>query len=209
MNYRLFLLSLLTFFIACSETNDTDRFQFSIPVDTVSKVIATNPNEPPPPPILKPYYANFNFLVDSTDKLYFFQQQTYRWICGTGLDENTPPEYIDLRPTEIVIVPVESVKRFVELNIFNHDQDDRVVAIGLLKDTIVSEGLYNLTQLLKDTTNKTRWFLRPATQEERIVLDYKQRQSMFYPEDIHWDSSKTRFPPKVEITDFTPPKLEE
>ncbi len=141
--------------------------------------------------------------------MYFYQKQTYRWTCGTGLDENTPPEYIDLRPTEIVVVANENLKRFVELNIFNHDADYRVVAIGLLKDTVTSEGLYSLTRLLTDTANKARWFLRPATQEETIVLDYKKRQARFYPEDIHWDSSKTRFPSKIEITNFTPPKLEE
>jgi hypothetical protein len=209
MNCKLSLISLLTFFIACSDTNDTGKFQFSVPVDTISRVKVTDPTEPPPPPIVKPYYTNFNFIVDSSGILYFYQQQTYRWTCGTGLDENTPPEYIDLRPTEIVVVPKENLRRFVELNILNYDADYRVVAIGLLKDTVTSEGLYTLTQLLRDTANKTRWFLRPATQEETIALNYKKKQARFYPEDIHWDSSKTRFPPKVEITDFTTPKLEE
>lgn len=200
---------MLTFLIACSDISDTSKFMFSVPVDTVLTVKVTDPNEPPPPPIVKPYYTDFNFIIDSIGNLYFYQQQIYRWRCGTGLNEDTPPEYIDLRPTEIVIVPRESVKTFVELNIFNHDPDDRVVAIGLLKDTIVSEGLFHLTQLFKDTANKTRWFLRQATQEEIIVLDYKKRQARFFPDEIHWDSSKTRFPPKVEITDFTSPRFEE
>jgi hypothetical protein len=125
------------------------------------------------------------------------------------LDENTPPEYIDLRPNEIVAVPREGLKSFVELNVLSHDPDERIVAIGLLKDTTTSEALYNLTQILKDTSNRTRWFIRKVTQEEAIALDYKKRQARFYPEDINWDSTKTRFPPKVDITDFTTPKFEE
>jgi hypothetical protein len=141
--------------------------------------------------------------------LFFFQTQTYRWTCGTGLDENTSPEFLDLRPIDIVAVPLAGLKSFVQLNIFNHDKDERIVAISLLKDTIHSEELNNLMQLLKDTSNKTRWFLRKATQEETIVLEYKRRQARFFPEDIHWDSTKTRFPPRIEITDFTPPKIEE
>ncbi len=114
-----------------------------------------------------------------------------------------------MRPIEIVAVPKEGLKRFIDWNILNYDPDYRVVAIGLLQDTVKSEALYNLTQLLNDKTIKTRWFLRKATQEETVVLDYKKRQARFYPEDIHWDSTKTRFPPKVDITDFTPPKFEE
>jgi len=185
------------------------KFLFNVPVDTVARFKATDPHEPPPPPVLKPFYTNFNFIVDSSGNLFFFKTQTYRWTCGTGLDENTPPEFIDLRPIEIVAVPKEVLKRFIDLNILNHDPDYRVVAIGLLKDTVKSEALYNLTQLLNDTTIKTRWFLRKATQEETVVLDYKKRQARFIPEDIHWDSTKTRFPPKVDITDFTPSKFEE
>ena len=68
----------------------------------------------------------------------------------------------------------------------------KVVAIGLLTDSIESKELYRLTQLLKDTSIKTRWFMRKATQKESIVLDYKKRQAKFYPEDIQWDNSKNK-----------------
>lgn len=207
MNGKLLVISLLT--LSCNDSNDANKFLFNVPVNFDVSIKVTDHDEPPPPPVVKPYYANFNFIIDSTGNLYFFQQQTYRWICGTGLDENTLPEYIDLRPTEIVAVPLNGLKSFIDSNIFNHDPDARIVAIGFLKDTIKSEGLYNLTQLLKDTSNKTRWFIRHSTQEEAIVLNFKKRQARFYPDDIHWDSSKTRFPPKVDITKFTPPKIEE
>jgi len=209
MNWKLFLIVLLPITVSCSDTTVTDTFLFTIPVDTVSEQKVADPNEPPPPPIYKLYYTAFNFIVDSSGNLFFFQRQMPSLICGTGLDENAAPAYIDLRPTDIVAVPKEGLRSFVDLNIFTHPPDDRIVAIGLLKNKIQSEELYKLTQLLKDTSKKARWFIRKATQEESIVLDYKKKLAKFYPEDIHWDSTKTRFPPKLEITDFTPPKIEE
>jgi len=208
MNYKEILFSLLTLLSACSDSKDTRKIRFSVPFDTVSSAKVIDPNNPPLPPQVRRYYTNFNFIVDSSGRLYFYQQQTYRWKCGTGMDENTPPGYIDLRPKEIVVLSQDNLRQFLELNVFNGDVEDRVVAIGLLKDTVTSEGLYNLLHQLSDTTNKAKWFLRAATQEEQIVIDYKNRQASFFPEDIKWDSSKTIFPPRIERMEFVPPKIE-
>jgi hypothetical protein len=207
MSRILSLISLLALFSCLG--SEEKKFVFTDQVNSTKKTDLIKQNELPLLPNLKTWYTNFNFIIDSFGGLYFYQHQLNSSRCGTGLDENTPPEFIDLRPTQIVVVPKENLRRFLELNIFNHDAVNRFISIGLLKDTIISEGLYKLTQLLHDKSIKTQWFLRLATQEEYIALDYKKRQERFYPEDIHWDSSKTRFPPKIEITEYVPPKSEE
>jgi hypothetical protein len=192
--------------VACSAPAKEKIETFIVP-ERVKPVIDTgSSSEPPPPPAIQSYYLPFNFIVDSVGNLYFYQLQRHRFYCGTGIDWDTPPEFLDLRPADIVQVPSDQMEQFVKLNIFSHDSEDRQIAIAAFTDTIESAGITQMMALLKDTANHCRWFLRMVTQEERVVLDYKKSDRYYDAGMINWDSSKTRFPLQIdEMMRFNPP----
>jgi hypothetical protein len=57
-----------------------------------------------------------------------------------------------------------------------------------------SEPLSRIMMMFKDSSNHVKWLFRGVTQEDEIVLDYKQKKENYYPSDIKWDSTKIRFP---------------
>jgi len=209
MTSKLFFLFILTAFSSCSQQPTKTNDIYIVPKRQKPQV-GTKPNEPPPPPPIQTYYLPSNFIIDTAGQVYFYQQQQYGWFCGTGIDWDTPPEFINLKPKDIVRVPINDIADFVKLNILTTEGDDRLVAIASIKDTVKSEGLTNLFKIFKNTPNNIKWIFRKATQEETVVLKYKERNRKYYPEDVSWDSTKTHFLPAIEDRiKFTPPKVED
>ena len=181
--------------IACAQqyTNDT----FIVPLDTMPLYKADSskiPPDPPPPRPERAYYFPSNFIIDSTGKVFFYQKQVIWSIDGNNTDWNTPPEFINLRPKDILQIPDNSIEEFIKLNVLNIDSAKRYVAIAAAKDTIKSLGLSKIIAICKDKENHLRWKFRIITQEEGIVLEYKKRQEPYYPDEIKWDSTKIRMP---------------
>jgi hypothetical protein len=209
MTSKIFIVFLLTILISCSQKSTRSDDIYIVPKRQKPQV-STKPNEPPPPPPIQTYYLPSNFIIDSAGQIYFYQQQFGSMICGTGIEWDTPPEFIDLKPKDIVRVPISDIMNFVKINILNLDSNDRRVAIASIKDTIKSEGLTTLFKFLNDTSNKIKWRFRKATQEESIVLKFKELNWKYYSDNIKWDSTKIRFPPTIdEMLKFTTPKVED
>lgn len=198
----------MTVFISCSQRQTSTDNIYVVPVREKPE-IEIQPNEPPPPPPIQTYYLPSDFIIDTAGQVYFYQQQQYGWFCGTGINWDTPPEFIDLKPKDLVQVPVTSIEDFIKLNIVMLDSNDRRVAIASIKDTVISVGLTKIFKVFNDTTNKIKWIFRKATQEEAIVLAYKEHNRKYYSDNIEWDSSKIRFAPNLESDiKFTTPKVE-
>jgi len=198
---------LLSILIACSQPSGDDNDIHIVPILKQPK-LRTESNEPPPPPPIQVYYLPSNFIIDTAGRIYFYQQQQHAWFCGTGIEWDTPPVFIDLKPKDIIQVPIENIEGFIKLNILTLDRVDRRVAIASLKDTIKSEGLSRILKVFWDSSYKVRWAFRKATQEERIVLSFKRLNRKYSSEDIKWDSAKIYFPLKVDTEiKFTPPKV--
>ncbi|RZJ99335.1 MAG: hypothetical protein EOO43_26785 [Flavobacterium sp.] len=168
-------------------------------------------NHPPPPPPIKEYYFPSNFIIDTAGHIYFYQQKIKSgWICGTGMNWDTPPSYIDLQPNDITEIPTPNLEKFIKANIKHLDSSDRQFAIASVNDTIISSGLKKIFSVFKDKSNRITWTFRRTTPEETIVLDYKKSRKKYYAGDIKWDSTKTFFPFEVDKTiKFIPPKAEE
>jgi hypothetical protein len=151
-----------------------------------------------------------NFIIDTAGEVYYYQQPQYSFYCGTGLDWDTPPKFINLKPKDIVQVPINSLTNFMKLNVLSLAINQRRVAIASIKDTIQSIGLSKILAVCNDNSNEIRWLFRKATEEENIVLKYKKHNWRYYPEDIKWDSTKIRFESKYDSTiSFTSPKTED
>jgi hypothetical protein len=208
MTLKILLPFLLAAFISCSQKSTRTDDIYIVP-ERWKPQVDTNSNEPPPPPPIRAYYLTSNFIIDTAGQVYFYQQEQYGWFCGTGINWDTPPAFIDLKPKDIIRVPINGITDFVKVNILNLDSNYRRVAIASIKDTIKSEGLTKLFKEFNDRSNKIKWIFRKATQEEDIVLKYKELNRQYYPNDIKWDSTKTQFIPTVDdMIKFTPPKAE-
>jgi hypothetical protein len=208
MTLKIVLPFLVTVFISCSQKPTKTDDIYIVPKREKPQV-GIKPNEPPPPPPIQTYYFPSNFIIDTAGQVYFYQQQQGGWFCGTGFEWDTPPEFIDLKPKDIVRVPIKDLTDFVELNIINLGSNERWVAIASIRDTIKSEGLTKLLKVFRDPSNNIKWTFRKATEEERIVLKFKERKWRYYSSDIKWDSTKILFPPPIDdMIKFTPPKVE-
>lgn len=209
INLKNFLIIYTTVFFGCTQPGEGVTETFIVPADTMP-VYKTTGNHPPPPPPIRAYYFPSNFIFDTSGQIFFYQQEEGGWFCGTGIEWNTPPEFIDLKPKDIIQIPVDNIETFIELNILKRDSSDRYVIIASTADTIKSAGLSKVISIFKNKLNKIRWKFRKVTQEETIVLDYKKRQANYYPDGIKWDSTKTLFLPKLDnVIKFTPPKVED
>jgi len=153
---------------------------------------------------IRTYYLPFNILVDSTGQLFYFQLPYYHFQCGTGLDWDTPPEFLNLKPKDLIKLPDQNVDVFIKQNLELMEEGGRRICIASLKDTFQSEGLHKAFKILKDSTLHANWILIKATQEERTVLDYKVRQAFYDPESIQYDSTQIH---KPKIINFTIPKI--
>jgi hypothetical protein len=136
-------------------------------------------------------YLPFNLIVDSSGRIFYYQQQI---ISGSNDVDEELPAFINLRPKDIVQIPSSNIEDFIKLNILSNDNSEKLVAIALSVDTIKSEPLSKIRMMFKDTSNHVKWLIRKVTQEEKIVLQYKEKNKNYYPNDIKWDSTKIRFP---------------
>jgi hypothetical protein len=168
------------------------------------------PDDPPPPPPIQPYYLNCNFIIDSSGEVFFYGQPYYSFTCVTGLDWDTPPKFINLKPENIVHLPVKGLTDFIQLNVLSLGFRQRLIAVASVKDTIQSAGLSKIFAACNNNANEIRWLFRKTTQEENIVLKFKKLNLKYYPEDIKWDSTNILFPLKIDSTiKFTTTEISE
>jgi hypothetical protein len=209
MTRKTFLPLLFPLLISCSQQSKNGDDIYIVPVRHKPNV-STKPNEPPPPPPIQVYYLPANFIIDSNGQVRFYVYQEPSFICGTDMDWDTPPELIHLKPTELVLVPLDAIASFTKLNLLGFDSKDRRVAIASAKDTIQSPALSLLFKVLNDTSYKITWTFRKTTQEENIVLNFRKNNRKYDPDYAKWDSTKTGFPPAlVKNRKFIPPKIKE
>ncbi len=182
---------------------------FIVPVDTMP-IYKQTENQPPPPPPIRTYYFPSNFIIDTGGHIYFYQQSIQNgWLCGTGINWDTPPYFIDLKPKDIIEVPSDNLERFIKANIQYLDNYNRKFAVASTVDTITSVGLAKIFKVFQDTANHIKWRFRRTTQEENVVLEYKKKQERYDYEEIKWDSTKILFLPKFDNIEFKIPKVEE
>ena len=167
MKNLLLILSIL--FLGCNQPTNNSTETFIVPIDTVPIYIIIG-NQPPPPPQIKSYYFPSNFIIDTGEHIYFYQQPIqYGWFCGTGIEWNTPPPFIDLKPKDIIEIPSGNLEQFIKSNIQYLDNSNRLFAVASTVDTITSAGLAKIFMVFKETSNHINWKFRNTTQEELLL----------------------------------------
>jgi hypothetical protein len=184
---------LLLLFISCSTTHKED-------VHIVPALKKTSPprpvDQPPPPPPIRVYYLTFNFLADSAGQIYYYPYRARLEKCCWEDDADALPEFIGLQPKDMVHLPTESVEAFIRLNVLTVNTNDRWAAIASVKDTITSPGLTKMIASFSNKSNEVRWVFRKATQEEKVVLEYKQLNKNYNPDQVVWDRTTIIILPK-------------
>jgi hypothetical protein len=175
---------------SCVQPFNSKTNTFIVPVDTQPTFKRTDQDVPPPPPLSRAYYLPYNFIIDTGEQIYFYQQDRIL-NDDAAVDWDMPPEFINLHPKDVVQIPKVEIEEFISLNILNSDRLGRAVAIASTEDTIKSGVLSTIFSILNE--NRVPWKFRKVTQEEAIVLDYKRRHAVYFSGSIKWDSSKIRF----------------
>jgi hypothetical protein len=186
---------LLLLFISCSTTHKKEVHI----VPPVKKTIPVKPGEqspPPPPPPIRIHYLTFNFWADSAGEIYYYPYRVPLEKCCREDDADALPEFIQLQPKDMVHIPTESVEDFIKLNILNVYESARWAVIASLKDTVESHGITKILASFKNKSNAIKWVFRKATQEEKVVLEYKQLNKNYNPDLIAWDRTKIILPAK-------------
>ena len=138
MTLKIIAIIFLTLIFGCNQSIDKVDTTFIVPADSMLLPKKTG-NQPPPPPPIKEYYFPSNFIIDTGGHIYFYQQKIKAgWVCGTDMDWDTPPSFIDLQPKDIIEVPSQNLEDFIKFNIQYLDNSDRQFAIASVTDTISS-----------------------------------------------------------------------
>jgi hypothetical protein len=177
--------------ISCNQQRVKPITAFIVPPDTMPVIKKWTDSEiPPPPPPNRAYYFASNFIFDTADRIYFYQQHQLL-NDDAPISWDTAPNFIGLEPKDIIQIPGNSVEDFIKLNILNKGDNERYVAIASTRDTFTSNELSKIVSIFK--FYRVHWKFRKVTQEEEVVLDCKKRQVFYIPNAIKWDSTKIIF----------------
>ena len=166
MNMKYLSILFLTLLFGCSQ-RDSKIHSFIVPIDTMPNF--KNAGTPRLPPPSKSYYFPSNFIIDSAGLIFYYQQQVYYGIeCGTGVEWNTPPPFINLKPNDIIEIPSNNIEQFIKSNIQYLDKSQRLFAIASELDTATSVGLANILTVFKDTTNHIKWNFRKQLRKKTL-----------------------------------------
>ena len=110
-------------------------------------------------------------------------------FCDYGMENDTLPEFLDLQPKDLIKIPKEALKRFVDENVMNREKRRQILVIASQNDTI--KDITSL-KFLRNTRVPT-YFIRRTTQEEDTVLQYKKTKIYYYSDSIKWDKTKIKF----------------
>lgn len=145
----------------------------------------------------KGFYSEHQLIIDKKGDFYYYQKEYTGTICGTGLENDTLPHFLNLQPKDIVKIPQESINDFLSENILNKEERYRILIIASQNDTIKNTSFFNFIN-----KNKLRAFeIRRTTQEEDTVLKYKNNRNehiYYYPDSIKWDKTKMKLPEKFD-----------
>lgn len=130
------------------------------------------------PPKVK--YDNYTFVIDSSDRVFFYSMPEENPDRG-GVFDDPEPELLHLMPNHIFLIPKGAEKSFFEENILKQKSQRliRGIMIASFKDTITSDFLKYLIAISedqkdqKDKKGKIHLSIRLALPEERNVIFHK------------------------------------
>ncbi len=134
-------------------------------------------------------YGDFNFIIDTTGNIYYYQLHTPHFGFDYGKFDSFKQPFIFLKTEYIVQIPPKSIIDFVKLNILPSGAYYPIISIAAIKDTIKCKALEDLINIFSDTSYHKYAFIRKASEEEKIVLPYKWNGLIYNAYLTHWDTT--------------------
>lgn len=132
------------------------------------------------------FYGNFNFVLDSSNKVYFYSNKI---VLGCGYDDLSKPKFINLKPSEIRTIDTDSLDYFLASLKLNTKYSSEMV-ISSLSDTIYCRELdFILDYIGKQKTNLV-YQIRERTEEESIVLQHLKQNKPYNSDLVDWKETR-------------------
>lgn len=180
---------MVSLFFGCNKKEDSE----------VQKPYSISKYKMPPSPPEFSMYGNNVFIIDKKSEIYYYQRGSIPFICkGTSNnfgDYNQIPEFIGLRPENIIQIPNEGISDFVKLNLKINVKN--IVNISSQNNIFNSKNYFNLIAAVESSCyrqDRDSYEIRRTTQEEDSVLKYKILNKYYSAKNIKWNKTKIRFP---------------
>ena len=136
----------------------------------------------------KSYYGESNMIIDKKGEIYYYQKRYFKIFCEYGMEKDTLPEFLDLQPKDLIKIPKESLKSFIDENVMSKEERRQVLVMASQNDTINSNAFLKFLNDMRVPT----YIIRRTTQEEDTVLHYKKTKIYYYSDSIKWDKTKIK-----------------
>ncbi|AOZ98710.1 MULTISPECIES: hypothetical protein [Flavobacterium] len=187
-----FMICLL--FWNCNKKKENKEVNILYIISEKDKKFLTHLQKQNIPPPLPEFYFHNQIIIDKNGDFYFYQKEAIPWHCIES-ETDTIPDFINLKPIEIIKIPNNSCVDFIKLNISNKAERQRQIIIASEKDTINNMNFNKILTFLNNSlSSKIDAFkIRRTTQEEDTVLKYKKNNEYYFSDSIKWDKTKIKF----------------
>jgi hypothetical protein len=151
---------------------------------------------------LEGFYGECNLIIDRNGDALYFQNKNVVIMCGTGIENDTIPKFIDLQPKDLIKIPKDCMEKFIDENVMTKEKRRQILIIASQTDTINDQKILSFFYNMKVPT----YLIRRTTQEEDTVLSYKKKNSFYSSDEIKWDKSRIKLPENVKFSERLPKK---
>lgn len=136
------------------------------------------------------YYGENQLIIDNKGNLLYYQREYIQILCNYGNENDTLPQFVNLKTKDIIKIPQKSLDDFVSENIMTKEKRRQILIIASQSDTIINTYFLNFIK----NTHLQAYHIRRTTQEEDTVLKYKRNNRYYDSDSIKWDKTKIKFP---------------
>lgn len=209
MNKKILAVLLLSaiFFESCQkkETITDEIFIINSTIKTPVKEYYNSKNEkislPPSPPSPR-FYGLANIVIDKQGEFYFYQRE-YLPIWNCIPEENPNPDFIDLKPIDLINIPENNIVDFLKENTSpSIKKNYGALIIASQGDTLKTKEFINLMHFINDTEKSQirMYIIRRTTQEENVVLRFKKNDSVYDARIIKWPKDSITFLDEISFS---------
>ncbi len=185
------LLSLVL--VGCDSHSSKKEMQMVVISAPDSLAKNTNIPQPAPPDFHNRFYTDLVFILDSVDNVHVYQTAKCYNYEVEGLPDYHFPNFIELRPEDLVTLNSDSFISFFKNNIEIDDPE----GVGRRKhyyfasetDTIKNRALYDFFDHIRKSRRAPFYIIRRTTEEENKVLEFKKQRRFYAPQLISWSAN--------------------
>lgn len=199
---KIAVLIMISLFFGCNKKAEVVKEKITIPKSyIISQEDRKNSerdkkNNVPPPFIPNGISVESNIIIDENSNIYYYQRNKRGVFCNYGMENDTIPKFMDLQPKDIIKIPKDCLKKFIDENVMTKEKRRQILILASQTDSIKNQTIVSFIYNLKVPT----YVIRRTTQEEDTVLSYKKKNAFYYSDSIKWDKSRIRFPNQVKFT---------